>query len=32
VLVIRADGSTESVRSTLFTEDFLKRVLNLPLK
>ena len=28
VLVIRADGSTESVRSTLFTEDFLKRVLN----
>ena len=28
VLVIRADGSTESVRSTLVTEDFLKRVLN----
>ena len=28
VLVIRADGSTESVRSTLFSEDFLKRVLN----
>jgi len=31
-VVIRADGSTESVRSTLFTEEFLKRVLNLPLK
>jgi hypothetical protein len=28
VLVIRADGSTESVRSTLVTEDFLKRVLS----
>ena len=28
VLVIRGDGSTESVRSTLVTEDFLKRVLN----
>jgi hypothetical protein len=28
VLVIRVDGSTESVRSTLVTEDFLKRVLN----
>jgi hypothetical protein len=32
VLVIRADGSTESVRSMLFTEDFLKGVLNLSLK
>jgi len=28
VLVIRADGSMERVRSTLVTEDFLKRVLN----
>ena len=28
LLVIRADGSTESVRSTLVTEDFLGRVLN----
>jgi hypothetical protein len=28
VLVIRADGSTESVRSTLATEDFLKGVLS----
>ena len=28
VLVIRADGSTESIRSTLVTEDFLKHVLN----
>jgi hypothetical protein len=27
VLVIRVDGSTESVRSTLVTEDFLKRVI-----
>jgi len=28
VVVIRADGSTESVRSTLVTEDFLRRVLH----
>ena len=28
VLVIRADGSMKRVRSTLVTEDFLKRVLN----
>jgi predicted phosphoribosyltransferase len=28
VMVVRADGSTESVRSTLVTEDFLKRVLH----
>jgi hypothetical protein len=30
VLVIRADGSTESVRSTLATQDFLKGVLGHP--
>jgi hypothetical protein len=30
VLVIKADGSTESVRSTLATEDFLKGVLSHP--
>src|SRR5215469_16809659 len=28
VVVIRGDGSTESVRSTLVTEDFLRRVLH----
>ena len=28
LLVIRADGSTESVKSMLVTEDFLRRVLN----
>jgi hypothetical protein len=28
VLVIRADGSADRVRSTLVTEDFLKRVLD----
>jgi len=30
VLVIRADGSTETIRSTQATQDFLKEVLGRP--